>query len=113
IPVEQHKKISKRLAKSKLGIAQDQKVLLFFGFVTWYKGADWLIKTFDTLAKKYPKAQLVIAGGPSYSLATKSHYKKYYHALEQIAKRNSQIRIAGFVDEKEIQTYFSAADLSI
>ncbi len=113
IPVEQHKKISKRVAKTALKIPQDKKVLLFFGFVTWYKGADWLIKTFDALSKKFPNTQLVIAGGPSYSLASKPHYKRYYKQLEQIAKRNPQIQIAGFVDEKEIQTYFAAADLAI
>jgi len=113
IPVDQHKRIGSREAKTQLGITQNKKVLLFFGFVTWYKGADWLIKTFDTLSKKHPNTQLVIAGGPSYSLAEKAHYKRYYNDLLAISKKNSQIQIAGFVNEAEIVTYFSAADLVI
>ena len=41
--------------------------------MSWYKGADWLVKQFDILKDK--NTMLVVAGGPSYSLAEKKHYK--------------------------------------
>jgi len=105
-------RLTKSEARKKLGIAQNKFVLLYFGFVTWYKGADWLIDqvTDKKFAKKFPKLQLILAGGEAYSLKDKEYYQKYYQ--EQLAKvrTSKNARITDFVPDKDIALYFSAAD---
>ena len=107
-------KLAKQKAKSKLGIGAREKVILYFGFVTWYKGADWLVEEFDKLCKESgEKIRLVLAGGESYSLADQEYYQNYYAGLKKIADKNPQIDITGFVAEKDVETYFASADLVV
>jgi glycosyltransferase involved in cell wall biosynthesis len=116
IPVDKKSpQISQRKAKENLNIPATDKVILFFGFVTWYKGADWLIKTFDRLVKnkQIRNTHLIIAGGPSYSLASKPYYQAYYNELLSLTQSNRNIRITGFVPEKEIGQYYAAADMVV
>lgn len=105
----------KNIARKKLGIPQDKFVLLYFGFITWYKGADWLIKTVgeNKFVRKNPNVYLVMAGGEAHSLKDKAYYQKYY-AEEKLAARNSKnISLTGFVEEDKIPLYFAAADTVI
>lgn len=115
IPVESKKpKITQVQAKKQLNYKKTDKVLLFFGFVTWYKGADWLIKTFDKLVSNSKEpVKLIIAGGPSYSLKNKAYYQEYYQQLVQLADKNPNITLTGFVKQELIEAYFQAADLTI
>lgn len=111
MPVEQKKQLHKQEARKILDLPRNKKIITYFGFVSWYKGADWLIKQFDSL--KDNNTMLVIAGGPSYSLAEKKHYKNYYQALLKIAEDNPQIKITDFVSEEAIGQYMASADLVV
>ena len=107
--------ISKNKARAKLNIKHDEKVLLYFGFVTWYKGADWLINQVSQYLKKNPKSKirLIVAGGEAHSLRDKRYYQKYYRTQLEKASKNEKIIITGFVPEKEIGKYFAASDLVV
>lgn len=111
MPVEQKKQIDKQIARKLLGLPINKRIVIYFGFVSWYKGADWLIKQFDSLQDK--NTTLVVAGGPSYSLAQKKHYKDYYQKLLKVAEANPQIKITGFVAEEQIGQYLASADLVV
>lgn len=111
MPVEKKKQINKKIARTILGLPQNKKIITYFGFVSWYKGADWLVKQFDILKDK--NTMLVLAGGPSYSLAEKKHYKSYYQSLLKVAEGNPQIIVTGFVSEEQIGQYMSTADLVV
>jgi len=104
-------KISKNEARKKLGLPINKKIILYFGFITWYKGADWLVKQFKQFKNK--NIQLVLAGGQAYSLKDKNYYRNYYQALLNEVKTSQNIQITGFVKDKDIAAYFKAADLVI
>jgi glycosyltransferase involved in cell wall biosynthesis len=108
-------KISKIKERKKLGIKPKEKVILYFGFVTWYKGADWIVNNFkkQTLKSKHDEIKLILAGGRAYSLKEKPYYQKFYKQLVDLGKVSGKIEITGFVPEKEIATYFAAADLVV
>lgn len=108
-------KISKTQAKKKLGIEKDEFLLLYFGFITHYKGADWLIKAVQRARKKdkFKKIRLILAGGEAYSLKSKPYYQKYYYDLLESLKNERNIQITGFVPDNKISTYFHAADLAV
>ncbi len=107
--------VSKQSARKILKISKDKFVLLYFGFVTYYKGADWLIKTVAQLQKENgnKNIELIVAGGPAYSLKDKKYYQKYYRTLVNQTKKMRNIRITGFVPDDKIATYFKASDLVV
>lgn len=116
IPVKpQDRRTSKARAKASLGIPAGKRVVLAFGFVSAYKGTDWLMTAMDAAIKKSRSndIHLVIAGGPAHSLADKPYYQIFYQALVRLAEKNPDITLTGFIPEREITRYFAAADLVV
>jgi len=107
--------ISEEEARIKLGFNSKEKIILYFGFVSWYKGADWLVKEFEKYINKNnrEKVRLVIAGGEAYSLKNKKYYQKYYQDLKIRTEKCKQMDLTGFVPEDEIKLYFRACDLVV
>jgi len=108
-------KISTSEARHKLKFSDKDFIFLCFGFVTWYKGIDLFINRIQFFLKDFPDSnlKLIIAGGPSYNLKDKPYYKKYYEELISSIKPYPQIKITGFIENREIPYYFSASDLVI
>lgn len=103
-------KISKEEARKKLAISNEQKILLFFGFIRKYKGLDILLDTLKIL-KDSPlpitHCQLLIAG---------EFYEDRISYDEQITKlgiKNSLILRTDFIPDSEVKNYFCAADVVI
>jgi glycosyltransferase involved in cell wall biosynthesis len=94
--------IDKKLARKKLKI-ENKPTVLFFGYMTWYKGADLMID----IARANKNLNFIIAGGKSITQKNKSHYKKYLKKFDNLPKN---LKITGFVKEKQIPLYFSASD---
>lgn len=108
-------RLSKNKAKTLLGFKKQDKILLYFGFITYYKGADWIIRTFKELKQKkaMQNVHLVMAGGPAYSLKDRRYYKEYYEKIQSSFKKSDRIHITGFVPEDKINSYFYAADCAV
>lgn len=100
---------TKDKARAILGIPKKQFVLLYFGFLAWYKGADWIVEQFINMKKNYT---LIIAGGPNQNHKNNQFYNTYIEKLKQMAKTNG-ISITGFVPEDKIASYFAAADIVV
>ena len=97
--------INQKLAKNKLKI-ENKPTVLYFGYLTWYKGADLMIE----IAKANKNINFIIAGGPSFTQRNKSHYQKYLKKFSNLPKN---LKITGFVKERQIPLYFSVSDLII
>lgn len=95
-----------KLARNKLKIEKNKPVVLFFGYLAWYKGADLMIE----LARANKKMNFIIAGGPSFTQKHKIHYQKYLEKFDNLPKN---LKITGFVKEKQIPLYFSASNLVV
>ena len=108
------KKLTKQIAKKKLGIKKNKFVILLFGFVAWYKGTDLLIHLVKKqLSNGHKKDfELVIAGGPNPNHLDKAYYRRYLRSIENECKKNGFI-FTGFVPEKQIPYYFQASDLVV
>lgn len=48
--------------RKKIGIAADEKVILFTGRLTWVKGVDTLVRAMPAIVSKNPKAKLIVLG---------------------------------------------------
>ncbi len=108
-------KINQSKARQILGIEKGEFVILCFGFITWYKGSDLIVKVFDRLTGEYPneKLRLLLAGGASLTQGHKTHYRKYLKKLDRLSKQNGKITITGFIPEQSLRLYFGAADLVV
>lgn len=104
-------KYSTKQAREILGLKKSDLVIMTFGFLTWYKGTDWLVHTFAN--KKSSGQQLLIAGGQSPNLSDKPHYQTFVRKLTEEASTAKNITITGFVEDPDVPLYFAAADLVV
>lgn len=115
IPIAVPEKLSlpKQEARKKLKLSQKEFVVLYFGFINWYKGADWFAQEAQNINTGKQKIRFILAGGESPTLRKKSHYQKLYREVKRTERRNSNIQVTGFIEENKIPLYFSACDLVV
>lgn len=114
-PVDtQLKKMTKAQARKKLGITNKEQVVLSFGYINWFKGTDFFVKTFQNTKQLLNKpTRFIIAGGQSATLKNQSYYQEYFTKTEYLAHQCPQIEITGYIPQENIATYFAAADLVV
>lgn len=100
--------------KSILGLSPKTFYIVYAGYITWYKGADWLVKTFKKVKKQFrgQKVKLILAGGESSSLVIDTKYMNWYNKLFTTA-HDPDIQITGVLSEKKLAQYVAAADLIV
>jgi len=93
--------------KGIANISEDEKIILFFGFIRKYKGLDILIEALKDARIQTQKIRLIIAG---------EYYgdKPEYDALIATNKlENSIIEVADFISNEEVKYYFCASDVVV
>lgn len=93
------KPYDRALARERLGLRQDKKILLYVGRCYALKGVDILLKSFNELKRRY-NLELLIVG----SLPEDQFYKE---------ASSSGAIIHSYVPHKEMPLYYSAADLFV
>ena len=102
--------IDKDSAKKQLGFS-GKKVVLYFGYLTKYKGIDILIKAFNQIDN--PNSVLIIGGSVHPRLKNELEYKKYFDSITKLISENSRIKLVGFIPDDVLSTYVSAADIVV
>lgn len=102
--------LTSEAARRRMGLRTDEKVILFFGRITPYKGLEYLIAAFRQLIENDENYRLVIAGRPD-------NCEKYWSALRGDIRTEVQERQvvlnADFIPDEETEVYFKAADAVI
>jgi glycosyltransferase involved in cell wall biosynthesis len=99
--------VNKELARNRLQIPTESKLVLFFGFIRKYKGLDILLKAMSEVKKTDPNIRLLIAG---------EYYEDDKPYLQQIAGLNiADVVIAHthFIPDEEVKYYLCAADVVV
>jgi glycosyltransferase involved in cell wall biosynthesis len=102
--------VSKAAARQHLKLNQDDKIMLFFGFIRKYKGLDLVLEAMKLLNNPKPGTQnpkLLIAG---------EFYEDEKPYREQIARlqiADSIIDRTDFIPDSEVKYYMCAADVVI
>jgi len=105
-------RIDSREAKTRLGL-HDKRVILFFGYLTGYKGLELLIDSMGPLERTHDNLALIIAGDDTPGLRAAGR-QSYSGRLKQRAQAvSSNIHFTGFVEENDVALYFAAADLVV
>jgi glycosyltransferase involved in cell wall biosynthesis len=103
-------KISKTEARKQLAIGNEQKLILFFGFIRKYKGLDILLdalKIIKDSALPIADCQLLIAG------EFYDDRKLYDDQIDKLGIRDNLILHTGFIPDSKVKNYLCAADVVI
>lgn len=93
-------------ARRALGIAEDAKVVLFFGQIKEVKGLDLLIEALPAVARDVPGVLLLIAGRP-----WKTEFARYDALIDTLRIRERCNLNIGFISDADVATYYAAADV--
>ncbi len=99
--------ISKEAARTHLGIAIDDKIILFFGFIRKYKGLDLLLKAFKNLKPETSNLKLLVAG------EFYEDEKPYQDLIDELGIRDELILKTQFISDSEVKYYLCAADVLV
>lgn len=97
--------ISQSEARKHLGISEDKKLLLFFGFIRPYKGLDLLLRALKEI--KDPSVQLLVAGEFYEDANT------YKTLIDELGIRDKLILKTDFIPDSEVKYYLCAADVVV
>lgn len=93
------------------GLPADGRVALFFGTLDWRKGLDMLVEAWSLLPPRM--CTLLIAGGKPMRVQHTAEYRAWLATLENNVKRNSDVRLLGFVADRDMPSLFGAADFVV
>ena len=95
-----------RKVRMKLGINEDEFMILFVGRLTWIKGADVLLRSMPQILSRVPKAKLVIVGVGEQQELLKQEVTRL--GLDGQVVLNFE-----FLPEDEKIRYYAASDLCV
>jgi D-inositol-3-phosphate glycosyltransferase len=102
--------LSRSEARRRLGLGENQKVILFFGNITPYKGLEYLVAAFQKIASGNDEFRLLIAGWPK-------NCAEYWAGLQQTIRETfppgAVIVRDQFIPDEETEVYFKAADVFV
>jgi D-inositol-3-phosphate glycosyltransferase len=102
--------LSSREARKRLGLESEEKIILFFGRITPYKGLEVLIEAFRQILPHDRSYRLIIAGRPE-------NCGGYWNMLRQtigaLDKKGQVLLKDSFIPDDQIQMYFKAADVFV
>lgn len=101
--------VSQKEAKAHLGLKEDERYILFFGFIRKYKGLDMLFEALKILKDK-PSAVIpkLIVAGEFYEDA-----QKYHQQIKELGIEKELILRTDFIHNDEVKYYLSACDFLI
>ena len=99
------KNMTREDARNELGRTNDEKLLLFFGFVREYKGLRHLLDAMKIIKDRLKNVHLIIAGAFG---DDKESYMKLIkdNGIEGITEVSD-----GYTPDSEVEKYFSACDI--
>lgn len=103
--------LTSKEAKDRLGIRKNGKIILFFGCIKPYKGLEYLIAAFQTLARRHDDYQLIIAG--RVEKGSERYWEVLQNQIQEHAKAGQVISRIEFIPVSEIEVYFKGADVLV
>ena len=97
-------KINQLEAKQTLGLTEEDKVLLFFGFIRHYKGLDLLLRAMADERVKALQLKLIIAG------EFYDDENKYRSLVDELQLKDNIIFMNEFIPDDRVALLMSAAD---
>ena len=99
--------MSKEDGRSLIGMDNDRKMLLFFGFVREYKGLKHILNAMPAILKENSDLDLYVVGDFDVDKDI------YVDMIDNLGVAGQVKIIDGYVPDKEVEKYFAACDLVV
>lgn len=99
--------LTKEQARQELGKDQEERLLLFFGFVRDYKGLRYLIQAMPQIKEELGAIKLMIVG------AFGSDKADYFNLINSCDVQDCVEVTDGYTPDNEVEKYFAACDLVV
>jgi glycosyltransferase involved in cell wall biosynthesis len=108
-------KISKIEAREKLGIRNEELIVLFFGFIRKYKGLDILLDAMKLINTKHYTGSFGQTHNPKLLIAGEFYDdpKSYHEQIDRLGIKDQLMLHTGFIPDNEVKNYLCAADVVI
>jgi glycosyltransferase involved in cell wall biosynthesis len=103
--------LTPREARARLGLAESDRAILFFGQIGHYKGLDYLVTAFEQLLASDPRYRLVVAGKPK--PGAREYWDELRTRLEPHVAAGRAILNVRFIPDAETELYFKGTDLFV
>ena len=103
-------KLTANDAKRKLGLSESQKIVLFFGRITPYKGIDYLVAAFQELLRQEDQYCLILAGMVD---RCEAYWQTIRSKLDTDEQKGHVVIRDTFIPDDEAEVYFKAADVLV
>lgn len=97
------KRVSRTQARKRLGVSEDDELIMFVARPVRYKGIEPLLYALRSLRKTHPKVRCVLAG-------SMRGFMGFQNLEKPVA---SNLIFAGFLDRKELSLWYAAADVGV
>jgi len=97
--------MSKQIACKFLNINENERIVLFFGFIRHYKGLDLLLEAFADERVRDLNLKLLVAG-EFYEDA-----EIYYRKIKDLRIENQVVLHTDYIADNKVKYYFCAADI--
>lgn len=101
------KNLSRKDALSKVGLTENQRYMLFFGFIRDYKGLDLLLKAYADSRFRKINVKLIVAG------EFYNNSEQYFALEEQLGLKGEVLWFNDFIPDAEVKNFFSLADIIV
>ena len=99
--------ITKKEARTHLGLPQEERIILFFGYIRKYKGLDLLIQAMENETIKNLGIQLIIVGEFYEDAST------YHDLINALGLQNRISFYSNYIPDGEVKNYVCSADFII
>jgi len=99
-------------ARAHLGIGESERVALFFGFATKYKGIEVLLSAAERLGAGF-QLRILLGAGEHPKVAHTREYDRYYSALKRRAQSIAGVEFLGFLPDARLDEYVEAAGVAV
>ncbi len=93
--------------KQKFSISENEKVLLFFGYIRKYKGLDILLEALSLIKTEFANVKLIVAG------EFYDDKKFYLDLIEKYNLQNSVVMQNEYIPNEKVKEYFLISDVVI
>ena len=98
-------------ARQRLGIPENDRLLLFFGNIGPYKGLEFLVAAFQRLVATNLSYRLIIAGSPR--VGSERYLSAIRESIRKNGSRDHVIERIEYIPDEENELYFKAADVFV
>jgi glycosyltransferase involved in cell wall biosynthesis len=101
--------VSAASVRTRLGLRDHAKVVLFFGTLSRYKGLDLLLRSFRSVAERIPEAHLVLAGFPFSDFDP----EKFRAQAATFGLAERVTLVPEYVDSREVRAWIGMGDVVV